>query len=221
MKIHYKLEQRSPEWFAARCGRPTCSELSKLLTPAKLELSKSAHNFALVKAAERITKQVEQSHTSWAMQRGVDLEPVARDYYQRATNAEVEQIGFVECDDYGFMLGYSPDGFVGEQGLLEIKCPSPAVHLDTLLNGSIDGAYILQMQGGMLATGREWCDFVSFSEGLALKPIRVHRDNVIIGKIMEAGQQFEELVMIAIVEHRELIELGALLTDIIPTLEAV
>lgn len=189
------------------------------MTPAKLELSKSASTFALIKSAERITGKIEPSPSDWKMQRGVDFEPIASEYYEKQTGEKVESIGFVECDDYGFSFGYSPDGFVGEQGLIEIKCPAPAVHLDTLINGTIDGAYMLQMQGGMLATGREWCDFVSFSEGLALRPIRVFREPVIIGKLLEAGQRFEELVQYAVTRHREMIENGALLTDIIPTLE--
>jgi len=216
-KIHEKLEQRSEEWHNLRRGRITCSELSNILTPAKLQLSKQAETFALVKASERITGLTEPFVENWQMQRGVENEPIAREYYETVTNKKVKEIGFYEYNQ-DFLFGYSPDGVVGEDGLIEIKCPSPAVHLNTLINKHIDGKYMLQMQGGMLASGRKWCDFVSYSEGLALSIIRVHRCEDTIEKIKENLLKFELLINSVILEHNNAIKNGSLLTQKIQSL---
>jgi putative phage-type endonuclease len=215
--LHEKLEQRSPEWFALRKGRITCSELSNILTPAKLQLSKASESFALVKASERITGLTEPFVETWQIQRGIDNEPIAREYYEKATNTKVKEVGFYEYNK-DFMFGYSPDGIVGNDGLIEIKCPSPMVHLDTLINKKIDPKYMLQMQGGMFASGREWCDFVSYSEGLALSIIRVHKDLEIIEKIENQLCQFETMIQTAMDAHHKAIENGSILTKKIKTL---
>ena len=216
-KIHEKLEQKSEEWHNLRRGRITCSELSNILTPAKLQLSKQSNTFALVKASERITGLTEPFVENWQMQRGVDNEPIAREYYETVTNKTVKEIGFFEYNE-DFLFGYSPDGIVGEDGLIEIKCPSPAVHLETLINKKIDGKYMLQMQGGMLASERKWCDFVSYSEGLALAIIRVHRCEETMEKITYGLLEFERLVRNTISKHNESIQSGSLLTQKIQSL---
>ena len=209
MKIHKKLEQRSPEWYKLRAGKLTCSALGNILTPAKLAISKSIVEYAYEKAAEIITGEIEPMTENWQMKRGVELEPEAVRCYEEHKGVTVERVGFIEGH---YHIGYSPDGLVGDDGLIEIKCPSPKVHFKTLLDGKIDGKYMLQMQGGMLASGRQWCDFISYSEGLALAVIRVERDEVICDAIKKASEEFFNRVNEYVSHHNRMVMDGAFLT---------
>ena len=145
--------------------------------------SASRRNYEAQLVAERLTGAVAESFTSGAMQWGTDTEPQARSAYGFQYGVEVDQIAFVDHPKIA-MSGASPDGLVGDEGLLEIKCPQTATHIDMLLTGKIDGKYITQMQWQMACTGRKWCDFVSFDPrlpvDLQLFCKRVERDQATI-----------------------------------------
>lgn len=180
------MEQRSPEWFAARCGKVTASRVADVIAKTKSGPSASRANYAAQLIAERLTGTVEPSFTNAAMQWGTDAEPLARAAYEFHVAALVDEIAFVDHPTVP-MSGASPDGMVGADGMVEIKCPNTATHLDTLLGDSIPGKYITQMQWQMACADRKWCDFVSFDPrlppDLQLHVERVSRDNAMIADL--------------------------------------
>lgn len=181
------IEQRSDQWFAARIGKVTASRVADVLAKTKTGYSASRDNYMAQLVCERLTGQREDFFTSAAMQHGTDTEPLARAAYESLKDVLVDEVGFVPHPSI-IMAGASPDGLVGDNGLLEIKCPNTATHIDTLLSQTVPGKYNTQMQFQMACTDREWCDFVSFDnrlpEELQLFVKRVPRDNMYI-KLME------------------------------------
>jgi len=171
--------QGSPEWFASRCGLVTASRIADIVARTKSGWSTSRANYMAELVAERLTGKVNDGFTSAAMQWGTDNEPVARLHYEFMTNETVTEIGFVKHPTIGD-TGASPDGLVGDNGLVEIKCPITATHIDTLLGQMVPAKYQTQMQWQMACTGRQWCDFVSFDprmpESMQLFLARVPRD---------------------------------------------
>jgi predicted phage-related endonuclease len=125
------------------------------------------------------------------MARGHLLEPYARDLYSQHYN-EVQECGFITCQLSGVVIGYSPDGLVGDDGLIEIKSPRQKTHLKSLLTNQVPGEYIPQVQTGLAVSGRAWCDFISYAPGLPLFVRRVERDEQVIGQIIAAAQAAEE-----------------------------
>lgn len=179
------IEQGSPEWFAARIGKVTASRVSDLMAKTKSGYSTSRANYMAELLCERLTGSKSEGFTSAAMQWGVDQEENAKAAYCFMRDAEIAPAGF-DLHPVIADFGASPDGYVGNDGLLEIKCPNTATHIETLLNGGIDGKYILQMQTQMAVTGRQWCDFVSFDPRLpADMQLFVHRVARDGGKIAE------------------------------------
>jgi putative phage-type endonuclease len=181
------IEQRSDQWFAARIGKVTASRVADVLAKTKSGYSASRDNYMAQLVCERLTGQREDFFTSAAMQHGTDTEPLARAAYESLKDVLVDEVGFVPHPSI-IMAGASPDGLVGDNGLLEIKCPNTATHIDTLLSQTVPGKYNTQMQFQMACTDREWCDFVSFDnrlpEELQLFVKRVPRDNMYI-RLME------------------------------------
>lgn len=173
------IVQGSPEWFAIRCGKVTASRVADVLAKTKTGWGAGRANYAAELIAERLTQTTASSFTNAAMQWGTDQEPVARQAYAMRRGLDVTEIGFVDHPEVS-MSGASPDGLVGSDGLVEIKCPNTATHLETLLGEGVPGKYVTQMQWQMACTGREWCDFVSFDprlpESMALFVKRVPRD---------------------------------------------
>lgn len=164
MTVHM-MEQRSPEWFAHRIGRVTASKIADLMAQTKSGPSASRKNYMADLIAERLTGEAKEGFSNSAMQWGTDTEPQARAAYEFVTDNTVTEVGFIDHPTIK-MAGCSPDGLVGTDGMVEIKCPNTATHLDTLLGGGIDGKYVKQMQFQMACAGREWCDFVSFDPRL-------------------------------------------------------
>lgn len=153
------FDQGSPEWLAERAGKVTASALSNVM------MAKTAagyQNYMAQLICERLTGQPVETFNSAAMQHGTDTEPQARAFYEMETGLDVSEVGFIPHPTLA-NSGASPDGLVGDLGLVEIKCPQPAKHIKNLMGGTIDKAYALQMQWQMECTGREWCDFVSFN----------------------------------------------------------
>jgi putative phage-type endonuclease len=155
------MEQLSQAWFSARCGRVTASRISDVVARTKTGWAASRANYMTQLLIERLTGVKEEGYTNAAMQWGIDTESQARDAYVFMTDNDVEQVGFIDHPEIK-MSGASPDGLVFDNGLIEIKCPTSATHLNTMLTGKIDKKYIDQMQWQMECTDRMWCDFVSF-----------------------------------------------------------
>lgn len=157
--------QRTPEWFAIRAGKLTASRIADATAKTKTGYSASRANLIATLVCERLTGQPQETYTNAAMQWGIEKEPEARDLYALMTNADVTEIGFVAHPTIA-MCGASPDGLVGEDGLVEIKCPNSAGHIETLLSETFDGKYIKQVQFQMACTGRAWTDLVSYDPRL-------------------------------------------------------
>ena len=182
------MDQGSNEWFAIRIGKVTASRVADIIAKTKSGYSTSRDNYMAQLVCERLTGQKGESFTNAAMQHGTETEPLARAAYEALKDVLVDVVGFVPHPSIK-MAGASPDGLVGDDGLLEIKCPNTATHIDTLLSESVPTKYFTQMQFQLACTGREWCDFVSFDnrlpEELQLFVKRVPRDDTYI-KLMES-----------------------------------
>jgi len=160
-----QIIQGSDAWFEARLGRVTASRVADVIAKTKTGYSASRDNYMAQLVCERLTGQKGESFTNAAMQHGTDTEPLARSAYEAHADLMVEEIGFVQHPKIE-MAGASPDGLVGLFGMLEIKCPNTATHIDTLLTQSVPTKYITQMQWQMRCCERQWCDFVSFDPRL-------------------------------------------------------
>ena len=181
-------EQRTPEWFAERLGKITASRIADVVGKTKSGSYGAARkNYMAELLCQRLTGQQEEKFTSTAMQHGTDTEPAARAMYMLETGTDVTETGFIPHPTIA-MSGASPDGLVGEDGLIEIKCPNTATHLGFLQS------HKLQMQWQMACTGRQWCDFVSYDdrlpEKLAYRCIRIPRDDKLIAELEEEAVKF-------------------------------
>jgi putative phage-type endonuclease len=197
------MDQRSEEWYSARLGKVTASRLSDVLETIKTGEAAARANYRIELVAERLTGKSTPRFTSAAMQWGVDCEPMARSAYETETGLIVTEVGFVDHPTIE-MTGASPDGLVGDDGLIEIKCPDTKTHIETLTSKKAPSKYIPQMQWQMACTGRQWVDFVSFDprlpEHLMLEIIRVERDQLLI-------DQYSEAVSIFLAEVSKTVEL--------------
>ena len=177
------MEQKSPEWFAARLGKATGSRIAEIVAKTKSGDSASRGNYMAQLVIERLTNKQEESYSNDFMDWGNLQEPFARAAYEAATNVLVDEVGMITHPRIE-MSGASPDGLVGDDGLVEIKCPKTATHIETLLSKTVPGKYNIQMQWQMACTDRSWCDFVSFDprmpEGLQMFLKRVPRDDALI-----------------------------------------
>ncbi len=182
----HSMDQGSAEWFAARLGKVTASKIAGMMATTKSGPAASRTNYAAQLVAERLTGTPAESFTSAAMQWGTDTEAEARAAYCYFRDAEVVEVGFADHPTVP-MSGASPDGLVGDDGLLELKCPQTATHIATLLGKSVPSKYVKQMQWQMACTGRAWCDFASYDprlpETMRLFVVRLHRDDAMIAEI--------------------------------------
>ena len=180
------MEQRSDEWFAARLGRVTASRIADVMARTKSGYGASRANYMAELVCERLTGTKADGYTNAAMQWGTEKEPDAKAAYSFMTDCVIEDAGFIAHPSIA-MAGASPDGFLGSDGLIEVKCPNTASHIETLLGETIEGKYLLQMQFQMACTGRAYCDFASFDPRLPaelqLWIKRVPRDNAKIEEI--------------------------------------
>jgi putative phage-type endonuclease len=180
------MQQRSDSWFAARAGKATASRIADVVAKTRSGYSTSRANYAAQLVCERLTGVPADSFCSGAMQWGTDTEPMAREAYCQHMLCAVEEIGFVQHPTIS-MSGASPDGLIGDDGLIEIKCPNSATHIDTLLNGKVPEKYRTQMLWQMACTGRTWCDFASYDprlpEAMQLFVQRIPRDDDAIAEL--------------------------------------
>lgn len=174
------MQQGTDEWFEARAGKLTASRMADVLAKIKTGESASRSNYKLELVCERMTGLKESSFTNSHMERGVELEPIARSLYEIKKNVLVNEVGFIDHPVIA-MSGASPDGLVGDDGQIEIKCPTPANHINTVLSGKSPSKYYAQMQWQLACTGRKWCDFISYcpavGDNLEMFIVRVNRDD--------------------------------------------
>ncbi len=178
--IIYECEQGTPDWLAARLGKVTASCFGKAIAGGR---GKTRKTYMIQLIAERLANEVQETYTNTIMQRGSDLEPYARDYYAQLNNCTVEQIGFIEHDAD---TGASPDGLIGANGMIEIKCPNSTTHIETLLMCKMPTAHKPQVQGQLWVAERQWADFVSFDPRIKQKPFfcqRIYRDEEYIKEL--------------------------------------
>ena len=198
-----ELEQGTTEWLQARCGIVTASTMRNLVTASgKPADNDTSRGFIRQLATERIIGVPEYTYPTRPMQRGNLLEPFARDLYAEHY-APVEEVGFIRLDTDEYSLGYSPDGLVGHDGLLEIKSPGPKEHLRTILADAVPSVYVWQVQVGLYVTGRSWLDFVSYCPGADLYVKRVRPDKEAFGTIHLAVSQAETAITSIIDDYTE------------------
>jgi len=191
VRYWHNLVQGCEEWFDQRLGIMTASEMKLVLTPT-LKVSSNAkerqHLYEL--ASQRITKYVAPSYISDDMLRGYDDEIEVRKLYSEHREP-VKECGFITTDRLGFKLGYSPDGLVGDDGLIECKSRLGKYQIETILADEVPTEYMLQCQTGLLITGRKWIDFISYSGGLPMFIKRVYPEAKYQDAITEAARSFE------------------------------
>jgi putative phage-type endonuclease len=181
-----EVVQGTPEWHAVRLGKVTASRVADVIARTKTGYGASRANYMAELICERLTGSAAERFTNAAMAWGTEREPEARELYEFQTDAEVSQVGFAAHPTIA-MTGASPDGLVGSDGMVEIKCPNTATHLETLEGQTVPAKYVTQMLWQMACTGRAWCDFVSFDPRLPahmrLFVKRVPRDDARLAEI--------------------------------------
>lgn len=187
------MQQRTDEWIAARCGKVTASRVADVMATTKSGPAAARKNYMMELLCQRLTGNVEQGFNSAAMQRGTDLEPIARSAYEVDSGVMVLEVGLIPHPSIEW-FGASPDGLVSDEGLVEFKCPNTATHIEFLRTGKPDGRYVWQMMAQMACTGRKWCDFVSFDdrlpEHLQYRKVRVERCEKTIEKMENEIRSF-------------------------------
>lgn len=212
---HNDLIQGSDEWLAQRCGLLTASEMGKIITAKTLKTADNdnsrAHLWELL--FQRVTGFVEPQYVSDAMLRGQEDEIYARAAYAEHY-APVEEVGFVTNDRWGFTIGYSPDGLVGGDGLIECKSRAGKFQVQTITENEVPSEYMIQLQTGLLVSERKWIDFISYSGGLPMFVKRVEADPVIQDAILAAAMNFEAKIAEKEREYRATL---ATMPKLIPT----
>ena len=192
MQIIKDIEQGSQEWLSLRLGIATTSNFNKITTSTGKE-SSQLKQYAFDLASDYFLTEPESTFKSEAMQRGNDLEAEAKNYYSLLTDTEVEEVTFIKKDQ----IGYSPDGLISSNGLIEIKCPLKKNHLKYLIDNKLPTDYVAQVQGGLYISGREYCDFISyhplFQEDKKMLIVRVERDEEFINKLATLLEKTIEL----------------------------
>lgn len=195
LKVYNDLEQRSDQWYEARRGIITASVVGQLVTPSTLKTANNdkARGIIAQLAAERITGWTDPTYTSWDMQRGIDDESVACDYYAEHY-APVTECGFMVREIDGFKLGFSPDRLVGDVGLVEVKCPRAKSAIPMVLADEAPTEYMAQLQTGLAVSGRAWVDFIPFVGGLPFYVKRVYPDPEWQHAILTAVEEAEKAI---------------------------
>jgi predicted phage-related endonuclease len=180
------IEQNTPEWFQARLGIPTASCFADVISKGRGGAESARRRTYMLKIlAERITQELPTNWSNEHTERGHEDEPKARGAYEFVTGNKVQKVGLIFDDVLN--AGYSPDGLVGDDGIIEIKSKLPHLHLDCLLKDKMPAEHVAQVQGGLLVSGRKWCDYVGYTRGrdIPLFIKRIERDEAVIEKIRE------------------------------------
>ena len=205
LKFYRDLIQGTDEWHAARCGMVTASVAGKLLTSTlKVADNESSRGVVLTLAAERITGYVDPTYCGSSMERGHEDEPYARDTYSEHV-APVDEAGFMVRDFGDYRIGYSPDGLVSVDGQIEVKSRLQKIHLRAILEDRVPAENMAQLQCGLLVSGRDWCDYVSFCGGMPLYVKRVYPDPMWHAAILAAAETFEANVADILARYHEVV----------------
>jgi putative phage-type endonuclease len=186
------IVQYTPEWWAARLGNVTASRVADVIAKTKSGYSASRDNYMAQLICERMTNTVAESYSNAAMQWGTETEPLARAAYESYADVLVDEVGYIPHPIIE-RAGASPDGLVGLDGQIEIKCPNTATHIDTLISDQVPAKYFTQMQWQMACTRRAWCDFVSFDP-------RLPNGLQLFVKRVEYDAEFAEMLAVEIVK---------------------
>lgn len=203
---HHNIEQGTEEWLAMRCGILTASEMKLIVTPTLKIASNDkerAHLYELL--GQRITGYVEPRYISDDMLRGQWDEVEARIKY-REHFAPVKECGFITNDEFGFVIGYSPDGLVGDDGLIECKSRRQRFQVETISADQVPIDYMLQLQTGLLVSGRKWIDFISYCGGMPMFVKRVFPEAAIQDAIVTAARSFETRLKIRLEMYHEALD---------------
>lgn len=190
--IIWNLEQKSEAWHEARCGRVTGTRFKSLVAGTGTQTYK---DLVTNMACEIITRKQEETYVSADMERGVELEPIARVLYSEITGIDVREMGFISPDDdtpYAEWIGISPDGVLPDKGLLEIKCPKFKTHLEYIEANKLPSEYKYQVQGQLFVTGYDYCDFMSYADGMKPFIYRVFPDYELF---KEFEQRLDKLIL--------------------------
>lgn len=203
LTIYEELEQGSDDWLQARCGLMTCSELNLILTPTlKISDSEQVKKHVYELAAQRINNYVEPTYIGDNMLRGWEDEITARDLYSQ-NYQPVKEIGGMVRDFGGFSIWCSPDGLVGDDGGIECKSRIQKYQVQTITSMEVPKEHVLQVQGALAVSGRDWWDYISFCGGMPMCVIRVSRDERVIEAILSACEAFEEKVQKVITGYNQ------------------
>lgn len=199
------LIQGSEDWLAQRRGMVTASVVGQLVTSKTIKPADNDYSRALTAllVAERITDWTDPVYVSDDMLRGHEDEPRAIEAYSEWHGVTVDSVGFMIRDDWGFRIGYSPDGLVGDDGLVEVKSPRAKTHLRTILSGEVPDRHMAQLQAGLLVSGRKWIDFISYCGGMPMWVKRVEPDEHWFDAIVAAVSQFEETAAEMVAAYRQ------------------
>lgn len=182
--IIHECQQGSPEWFAARLGKATASCFSDATSKGRGSApSKTRKSYMLQLIAERMTGEPQEGYSNAIMARGSEIEPLAREYYELLNGVSVRQVGFVERDEN---TGASPDGLIGEDGILEIKSPNSTTHIEYILADKFPATYKPQVQGQLWICERQWADFISYDPRVSKRPYfckRIYRDENYVSEL--------------------------------------
>ena len=201
------LIQGTDEWHTQRRGLVTASVVGQLVTTKTLKpaANETSRGLTALLVAERITCHTDPTYLSDDMIRGIEDEPRAREKYTEH-HAPVRETGFMVRDDWGYQIGYSPDGLVGDDGLIEIKSRRQKVHLATILADEVPAENLAQLQCGLLVSGRDWIDYVSYCGGMPLYVKRVYPDPRWVEAIVAAVEQFEKTAEQMASDYLELVD---------------
>jgi predicted phage-related endonuclease len=200
---HKELLQGSDEWYAARLGLLTASEMKLIITPGKLQYASNdksrSHLYEL--AAQRISQYIEPSYIGDDMLRGINEEQDAKQMYNKHY-AKTTDCGFITNDKWGFTLGYSPDALVDDDGLIECKSRRQKYQIQTIIEDAVPDDYMIQIQTGILVSGRDWLDFISYSGGLPMFVKSVEPNAVMQAAIISAATAFHEQLDAIIAKYK-------------------
>jgi putative phage-type endonuclease len=186
--ITLDIEQGSPQWHAARIGVVTASHFKEIITPVKGTRSSSANAYLYTLLSERITGEPTESFSSEWMQRGSELESAARSAYEFLNDTTVVQVGIILND--ARTIGASPDGLIGTEGGIEIKCPKPSTMMRYMIEDKLPDIYKPQVQGNLWLSNRQWWDFVAYHPSIGIFQKRIERDEDYIANMQKHIEAF-------------------------------
>ena len=222
LTVYPQIEQRSDEWYDQRRGMVTASAVGQLVTPSTLKPANNPATRSITRllVSERITGWTEPTFVSADMWRGIEDEPRAVETYAEHYGVEVESCGFMVRDDHGWDIGFSPDGLVGDDGLIEIKSHAPKEHLAIILADVVPAKYMAQVQCGLLVSGRLWADLISYCGGMPMWVRRVTPDERWMAAICDAVEAFELTAAEMVTTYRNATK-GLAVTERIPNLDDI